>query len=93
MSGNTYLWTVTPLKTDLTFNASSNELYVDPEQIAPETLRALVQEFILRESSNDAIPMELEAVIDHALIRLRRRELLITFNADDESVGVIAADH
>ena len=67
-------------------------LVIDPGQINNETLRILAKEFILRESGNDFVDDQtILDQLEHALRRIRTKELLITFNSHDQSVGIAPA--
>ncbi len=65
-------------------------LTIPVEQLAPETLRAIARELLLREIGND-IPEsdELgESRIDRLIRGLQKREFTLTYNKRDESVGI-----
>ena len=63
---------------------------VDPNSLQSETLTRLATEFVLREQANDSISdSDLDASVARALLQIKNRTILITFDPDTESVGVI----
>lgn len=62
------------------------------DALRPETLRAVVEEFVTREGT-DYGPREfdLDAKVEHVLRQLRRGEAQLSFDAVTGTVGVIAA--
>ncbi len=72
-------------------NTDEEVVIVDPATLQPETLSNLAREFILRESHDDAIPSDLDTLVQNVITRIKKRECLITFDVTSESVGVILA--
>ena len=63
---------------------------VPPETLAPDTLRAVVESFVLREGTDyGAHEASLEAKVAQVLLQLRRGEAHITFDPATESVNVV----
>jgi uncharacterized protein len=62
---------------------------VAPDELAPDTLRAVVESFVLREGTDYGIhELSLEAKVEQVLVQLRRGEAHITFDPATESVNV-----
>ena len=61
-------------------------------QLAPETLRRVVEEFVTREGTDYG---DAEASLDDkcaaVMLQLRRSEALVTFDPDTESIDVVSA--
>jgi uncharacterized protein len=63
---------------------------VAPDDLAPDTLRAVVESFVLREGTDYGIhEVSLEAKVEQVLVQLRRGEAHITFDPTTESVNVV----
>ncbi len=63
---------------------------VAPEDLAPDTLRAVVESFVLREGTDYGLhEVSLEAKVEQVLGQLRRGEAHITFDPATESVNVV----
>jgi uncharacterized protein YheU (UPF0270 family) len=63
---------------------------VAPDDLAPDTLRAVVESFVLREGTDYGIhEVSLEAKVEQVLVQLRRGEAHITFDPATESVNVV----
>jgi uncharacterized protein YheU (UPF0270 family) len=71
---------------------SQGFVIVDPSDLQPATLRRLAKEFILRECHDAGIaPDDAELEVDAVIARLKKRECLITFDRETETVGVMLA--
>lgn len=67
---------------------------IDPNSLQAQTLKHLATEFVLREQANDSIfDADLDAHVEQALLQIKNRTILITFDPDTESVGVIHSKH
>jgi uncharacterized protein YheU (UPF0270 family) len=63
---------------------------VAPDDLTPDTLRAVVESFVLREGTDYGIQeVSLEAKVEQVLAQLRRGEAHITFDPATESVNVV----
>ena len=63
---------------------------VAPDDLAPDTLRAVVESFVLREGTDYGIhEVSFEAKVEQVLVQLRRGEAHITFDPATESVNVV----
>ena len=63
---------------------------VAPDDLAPHTLRAVVESFVLREGTDYGLhEVSLEAKVEQVLVQLRRGEAHITFDPATESVNVV----
>ena len=63
---------------------------VPPNDLEPDTLRAVVESFVLREGTDyGAHETSLEAKVAQVLMQLRRGEAHITFDPATESVNVV----
>lgn len=63
---------------------------VAPDDLAPDTLRAVVESFVLREGTDYGThEVSLEAKVEQVLVQLRRGEAHITFDPATESVNVV----
>ena len=61
-----------------------------PDDLEPDTLRAVVESFVLREGTDyGAHETSLEAKVAQVLAQLRRGEAQITFDPATESVNVV----
>jgi len=63
---------------------------VAPDDLEPDTLRAVIESFVLREGTDYGLhEASLEAKVAQVLIQLRRGEAHITFDPATESVNVV----
>jgi len=63
---------------------------VAPDDLEPDTLRAVVESFVLREGTDyGAHEASLEAKVAQVLLQLRRGQAHITFAPATESVNVV----
>jgi len=63
---------------------------VAPDDLQPETLRAVIESFVLREGTDYGVhETPLEAKVAQVLKQLRRGEAHITFDPATESVNVV----
>ena len=61
-----------------------------PDDLEPDTLRAVVESFVLREGTDyGAHEASLEAKVAQVLLQLRRGQAHITFDPATESVNVV----
>jgi uncharacterized protein len=71
----------------------SAPIRVAPDDLAPETLRAVIESFVLREGTDYGLhETSLEAKVAQVLIQLRRGEAHITFDPATESVNVVVTN-
>jgi uncharacterized protein YheU (UPF0270 family) len=65
---------------------------VTPDDLAPATLRAVIESFILREGTDYGLhESSLDDKVAQVLAQLRRREAYIVFDLGTESVSVVLA--
>jgi len=63
---------------------------VPPDDLEPDTLRAVIESFVLREGTDYGLhETSLEDKVAQVLIQLRRGEAQITFDPATESVNVV----
>jgi uncharacterized protein YheU (UPF0270 family) len=63
---------------------------VAPEDLAPDTLRAVIESFVLREGTDYGLhETSLEAKVAQVLMQLRRGEAHVAFDPATESVNVV----
>jgi uncharacterized protein YheU (UPF0270 family) len=63
---------------------------VPPDDLQPDTLRALVESFVLREGTDyGALEASLDDKVAQVLVQLRRGDAHITFDPATESVNVV----
>ena len=63
---------------------------IAPDDLAPDTLRAVIESFVLREGTDYGLhEASLEAKVAQVLLQLRRGEAHITFDPATESVNVV----
>ena len=63
---------------------------VEPGDLEPETLRAVIESFVLREGTDYGVhETSLEDKVAQVLIQLRRGEAHITFEPATESINVV----
>ena len=64
---------------------------VPPDDLEPDTLRAVIESFVLREGTDYGLhETSLEAKVAQVLMQLRRGEAHITFDPASESVTLVA---
>ena len=64
---------------------------VAPDDLEPDTLRAVIESFVLREGTDYGLhETSLEAKVAQVLMQLRRGEAHITFDPASESVTLVA---
>ncbi len=70
---------------------ASASVRVAPDDLAPDTLRAVVESFVLREGTDYGVhEVSLEAKVEQVLKQLRRGEAHITFDPATASVNLVA---
>lgn len=81
---------------DLTFQSNGRDgeelapIRVAPDDLEPDTLRAVIESFVLREGTDyGARETSLEAKVAQVLTQLRRGEAQITFDPATKSVNVV----
>ena len=63
---------------------------VPPDDLEPDTLRAVIESFVLREGTDYGVhETSLEAKVAQVLTQLRRGEAHITFDPATESVNLV----
>ena len=63
---------------------------VAPDDLEPDTLRAVIESFVLREGTDYGLQeTSLEAKVAQVLMQLRRGEAHVTFDPLTESVNVV----
>lgn len=63
---------------------------VAPDDLEPDTLRAVIESFVLREGTDyGAHETSLEEKVAQVLIQLRRGEAHVTFDLATESINVV----
>jgi len=63
---------------------------VVPDELEPDTLRAVIESFVLREGTDYGVhETSLEDKVAQVLIQLRRGEAHITFDPATESINVV----
>jgi uncharacterized protein YheU (UPF0270 family) len=66
---------------------------VAPDDVEPNTLRAVIESFVLREGTDyGAHETSLEDKVAEVLIQLRRGEAHITFDPATESINVVVTN-
>jgi uncharacterized protein len=66
---------------------------VAPDDLEPDTLRAVIESFVLREGTDYAVhETALEDKVAQVLIQLRRGEAHITFDPATESINVVVTN-
>lgn len=64
----------------------SNLIEIPSEELLPETLRSVVESFILREGTDyGAEEVSLEARVGQIMRQLDKKEVVIVFNTEEES--------
>ena len=65
---------------------------VAPDDLEPDTLRAVIESFVLREGTDYGLhETPLEAKVAQVLLQLRRGEAHITFDPATESINVVVS--
>jgi uncharacterized protein len=63
---------------------------VAPDDLQPDTLRAVIESFVLREGTDYGLhETSLEVKVAQVLIQLRRDEAHITFDPATESINIV----
>jgi len=63
---------------------------VAPDDLEPDTLRAVIESFVLREGTDYGVhETSLEEKVGQVLIQLRRGEAHVTFDPATESINVV----
>jgi uncharacterized protein YheU (UPF0270 family) len=66
---------------------------IPPEHLNPDTLTALVKEWLMREGEDWALNSRpLDQAVDDALAAVKRGTLLITWHAQTESFNLVSAE-
>src|SRR4051794_39046163 len=66
---------------------------VAPDDLEPDTLRAVIESFVLREGTDYGLhETSLEAKVGQVLTQLRRGEAHITFDPASESVNLVVTN-
>jgi uncharacterized protein YheU (UPF0270 family) len=74
-------------------DAESAPIRVTPDDLDPDTLRAVIESFVLREGTDyGEHETSLDAKVAQVLLQLRRGEVHITFDPATESVNVVATN-
>ncbi len=67
-------------------------IIVPPEDLAPETLRAVIESFILREGTDYGLRESLlDDKVAQVMLQLTRKEARIVFDPESESVDIVLA--
>ena len=70
--------------------AEAAPIRLAPDDLEPDTLRSLIESFVLREGTDYGMhETSLEDKVAHVLIQLRRGEAHITFDPATESINVV----
>lgn len=65
---------------------------IPPDQISPETLRSLVESFVLREGTDyGSVEVSLDKKIEQVLQQIQRKEVKILFDQVSESVSLLTS--
>lgn len=65
---------------------------IAPEDLAPDTLRAVVESFVLREGTDYGLhETSLDDKVAQVLAQLRREDAHIVFDPQTESVSIVVA--
>ncbi len=66
---------------------------VAPDDLGPDTLRAVVESFVLREGTDyGQRSISLEGKVSQVLAQLRRREAYVVFDPNTETVSIVLAN-
>ena len=72
----------------------SKPVEIPHTELAPETLRAVVESFVLREGTDyGESDVPLESKVADVMRQLERREAVIVFDPMTESVAIVPAAH
>lgn len=72
---------------------SAHPVEIPPDQLSPEALRGLVEEFVSRDGTDyGAVERSLEQKVRDVLRQLERGEARIVFDPETESVNVVTSD-
>jgi uncharacterized protein YheU (UPF0270 family) len=70
---------------------STGAVVVPHRELAAETLRAVVESFVLREGTDyGSREFTLPEKVEHVLRQLERGEAQIVFDPDSQSIGIVA---
>jgi len=70
--------------------ADSKPVEIPHAELAPDTLRAVVESFVLREGTDyGAQDVPFERKVADVMRQLERREAVIVFDPETESVGIV----
>jgi uncharacterized protein YheU (UPF0270 family) len=68
----------------------SKPVEVPHSELAPETLRAVVESFVLREGTDYGdTDLSLDRKVADVMRQLERREAVIVFDPETESIGIV----
>ena len=68
-------------------------MIIPPDTLQPETLRALIKEFILREGTNYGLKeYTLEEKVAQIQKQLNRKEVFIVFDSEEETFNIVSKD-
>ena len=68
-------------------------LSIPHRELSADTLRAVVEAFILREGTDYGTrEFTLEEKVNHVMAQLERREAVIMFDPETESIDIVVAD-
>ena len=71
-------------------DAETAPIRVAPDDLEPDTLRAVIESFVLREGTDYGLhETSLEAKVAQVLTQLRRGEAHITFDPATESINLV----
>ena len=74
-------------------DAESAPIRLAPDDLAPDTLRAVIESFVLREGTDyGEHETSLEDKVAQVLLQLRRGQAHITFDPATESVNVVVTN-
>ena len=66
---------------------------IRPDQLDPETLRRVLEEFITREGTAYGLhEVDLDQKVDDVMRQITRREVRIVFDPDAETVNIVPTD-
>lgn len=67
-------------------------VHLAPEDLAPDTLRAVIESFVLREGTDYGLhETSLDDKVAQVLGQLQRREAYVVFDPSSASVGIVVA--
>ena len=68
-------------------------MIIPPDTLQPETLRALIKEFILREGTNYGLKeYTLEEKVAQIQKQLNKKEVFIVFDPEEETFNIVSKD-